>query len=236
MNVGIVLAICHFGPKSAFMDPRLLHSPKYQDWLRALQDNGLTVKDVEEKYTRYRHDGQPLFSLLLLNALSPEGDPIPPVCFLKGAVVSVLVCFIDRESGERYALLVRQRRICNGGMIYETVAGMVDGNDSPHETAVRETIEETGVQVQPEQVIALNDEVLFCSTGTSDERMFFYFCEIMLSREEMEAHHAKEQGLADEHERIYTHLVPLRESLSLITNVNGLLNVHLYLRYRGISL
>ncbi|TAE51962.1 MAG: NUDIX hydrolase [Bacteroidetes bacterium] len=211
------------------MHPQLSASPKYRRWLSQLLANGLDIQEVEEVYTRFRHDGDPLFSLLLLHATTPEGDKIPPICFLKGPVVSVLVCLINKDTREKQVLLVRQRRICNGGLIYETVAGMVDAADDPHETAVRETEEETGLKVLPEQVIPLNRSSYFVSSGTSDEDMYFYYCEIEMSAEEIHSFHDRQQGVDHEHERIFTYICPIPEALRLITNVNSLLNIYLYL-------
>lgn len=209
----------------------LTNSPKFKLWKQHLQENELTIHNIEEVYTRYKSDGDLLFGLVLLDATTPEGDKIPPVCFIKGLIVSVLVCLIDEATGDKYALLVRQRRICHGGFVYETVAGMVDGDDDPHEVAVKETAEETGLTVEPAQVILLNKEPQYVSTGTSDEAMFFYYCELTMSLDKIRSYHLQQQGVISEHERIITEVVPLMESLNLIRNVNGLLNIHLYLQH-----
>ena len=215
------------------MSHSLESAHKYQLWLSNLRKHGLTVHGVEEVYTKFKGDGDLLFGLTLLDASTPEGDKVPPICFLKGEVVSVLIVLKEAESGQEFALLVRQRRICNGGMIYETVAGMVDGTDAPHAVAVRETEEETGLTITPEQLIPLNKEPHYVSTGTSDEAMYFYFCKLTLSRTEIQSYHQQHTGLDSEYERIITAVVPLMDSLKLIRNVNGLLNIYLYLEQRN---
>lgn len=208
----------------------LSESHKYQLWQKNLRKNDIDVHGVEELHTQYRSDGVLLFGLVLLDASTPEGDKIPPICFIKGEIVSVLICLIDKDTGDKYALLVKQRRICTGGMIYETVAGMVDDTDIPHEVAVKETAEESGLTVDPSQVILLNEEPLYVSTGTSDEAMYFYYCELEMSLEQIQSYDNQQQGMISEHERIITEVVPLMDSLTRITNVNGLLNVYLYLQ------
>ena len=207
----------------------LSQSFKYQNWLRHVQANGLSVHGVEEVYTRHRYNGEALFGLVLLDASTPEGDKIPPICFIKGQVVSVLICLIDQDTEEEFLLLVRQRRICNGDYIYEHVAGMVDRDDAPHTVAVRETEEETGLKVDPSAVHPLNHEPLYASSGTSDEALYFFYAELRMSRAEIEALQDQEQGVDYVHERIYTHIATIPEALRLITNTNGLLNVYLYL-------
>ena len=218
------------------MQESLQDAHKFKLWKNNMINNGLDIHEIEEVYTRYRYNGEVLFSLVMLDATTPEGDKIPPICFLKGTVVSILICLIDKATKEKYALLVKQRRICNGGMLYETVAGMVDKDDDPFEVAVKETEEETGLKIDPDIVHRLGDEPLYVSTGTSDEAMYFYYAELELSYDEIMSYHNVEQGIISEHEHIFTHVCPLADAKKLITNTNGLLNVHMYedtLRDRG---
>lgn len=210
------------------MPQSLDQSAKYRRWVKLLQQNGLDIHAIEEIYTRHNYKKQALFALLLLDATTPEGEKIPPICFLKGLVVCVLVCLIDEATGERYNLLVKQRRIATGGFIYEQVAGMVDGDDDPHAVAVREVAEETGLEVRPEQVILLNEKPLYPSTGTSDEALFYYYCELTMSREKIFSYDANETGVEAEHEKIYTHVATFPEAKRLIENVNGVMNIYMY--------
>ncbi len=218
------------------MPEELRQSAKYRRWESLLRQNDLDIHRIEEVYTRHNHKGEVLFSLLMLDATTPEGDKIPPICFLKGTVVCVLVCLIDEATGDRYNLLVKQRRIATGGYIYEQVAGMVDVDDDPHQVAVREVAEETGIAVQPEQVILLNEAPLYPSTGTSDEALYYYYCELTMSREQIFTYHANETGVEDEHERIYTHVATFPEAKHLIENANGIINLYMYQEAVGLNL
>ena len=105
---------------------------------------------------------------------------------------------------------------------------MVDRNDDPHAVAIKETKEETGLEVRPEQVIRLNDEPYFPSSGTSDEALYFYYCELEMTADEIRDFHNKKMGVESEHERIFTHVCSITEAKRLITNTNGLLNIYLY--------
>ncbi|MBX7241517.1 MAG: NUDIX hydrolase [Bacteroidia bacterium] len=215
------------------MKEKLTESHKYRVWQRNLLRNGLTIHGVEELYTKHRHNGEVLFSLVNLDASLPEGGKILPLCMIKGEVVTVLVCFIEKETKERFLLLVKQRRICDGSMLYEHPAGMVDKDDKPLAVAVKEVKEETGLMVTEEQIIALNQEPLYPSTGTCDEAMYFFCCELEMSHSEMDAYHDKIMGVEHENESIITEIVPLKDALRLITNTNGLLNIYMYLQYKG---
>lgn len=213
------------------MKELLQNAYKFQAWKQSIENSGLKINQIDEVYSRHRHNGEVLFSLLMLDADTPEGVKIPPICFLKGQVVSIMVVLIDKETREKYVLLVKQRRICNGGFIYEHVAGMVDKDDDPLEVAIRETEEEAGLKLHPNQFHLLNEEPLYVSSGTSDENMFFYCCEIEMDYADIMALEGKEQGIISEHERITTHISTIPESLRLIRNTNGLLHTYMYLEH-----
>lgn len=212
------------------MDEKLVDSHKYNLWKERLQTNGLEVHSVEELYSRRNGKGEVLFSLLYTDATTPEGDKIPPICFLKGEVVCVLICFVEVETREKYLLLVRQRRICDGSLTYEHPAGMLDSESDAASVAAREVFEETGIPIKKEALVELNKEPYFPSTGTSDEAMYLFYSEIELSAEEIAGHHNKTQGLVSDHEHITTHVVPFVEGHKLITNVNGILLDFMYLK------
>ena len=112
---------------------KLEDAHKFKLWESNLIANGLKINKIDEHFTRRRYNGEVLFSLLMLDAETPEGDKIPPICFLKGEVVSVLICLINIETKEKFLLLVKQRRIAEGGFTYEHPAGMVDGTKTPLE-------------------------------------------------------------------------------------------------------
>ena len=212
------------------MAEKLVEAHKFNLWKSRLESNGLDIHRVDELYSRRNGKGEVLFSLLYTDATTPEGNKIPPICFLKGEVVCVLVSFIDTLTREKYLLLVRQRRICDGSLTYEHPAGMLDSESDAAEVAAREVWEETGIAVQKEQLVQLNSDPYYPSTGTSDEAMYLYYCELELSQEEIQSYHNKSQGLLSDHEYIETFVVPFQEGHKLITNVNGILLNYMYLK------
>ena len=214
------------------MKESLENAHKFKIWKTNLQTNGLKINNIEEIYTRHRYNGEALFSLVMLDATTPEGDKIPPICFIKGEVVCICIVLIDKKTKEKYLLLVKQRRIAEGGFTYEHPAGMVDGTKTPLEIAVMEVKEETGIIVTENDLIDLSPKKrLFPSTGTSDEAMYFYFCEIKLHKNEIEAFENKAMGTEYEFERITTHVYPFVDGHKKINNSNGLLLNYLYLSY-----
>ncbi|TLV03523.1 NUDIX hydrolase [Dyadobacter luticola] len=212
---------------------KLVDSHKYNLWKSRLEKNGMDVHNVDELYTRRNGHGEVLFSLLFTDATTPEGNKIPPLCFLKGEVVSVLVCFIDSVSKEKYLLLVQQRRICDGSMTFEHPAGMLDSESDAAAVAAREVFEETSIQVELSQLKQLNKKPFYPSTGTSDEAMYLFYCELELTSEEINSYHNQTQGVISEHEYINTYVVPFAEGHKLITNVNAVLQNYMYLKDVG---
>lgn len=213
---------------------KLEDAHKFKLWKKNLEDNGLKINKVDEHYTRRRYNGEVLFSLLMLDAETPEGDKIPPICFLKGEVVCVLICLINKETREKFLLLVKQRRIAEGGFTYEHPAGMVDGTKTPLEIAIQEVREETGLEISESQIIDLSPQKrVFPSTGTSDEAIYLFASEIEMTGEEIAAMNNKEMGTDYEFERITTHVVPFVEGHRLINNTNALLLDYMYLTKVG---
>ena len=212
------------------MSEKLIDAHKYKLWKSRLESNGLQINRIDELYSRRNGHGEVLFSLLYTDATTPEGNKIPPICFLKGEVVCVLICFIDSISKKKYLLLVQQRRICDGSMTYEHPAGMLDSESDASSVAAREVWEETGIAIEKEQLVKLNDHPYFPSTGTSDEAMYLFYCELELSTEQINSYHNKSMGMLSDHEFINTYVVPFEEGHRLITNVNGILLDFMYLK------
>ena len=205
-------------------------SHKFNLWQQNLVRNGLVIHRIDEIYTRHNRAGEALFSLLYLDATTPEGDKMPPICFLKGEVVCVLVCLIDNQTNEKYLLLVKQRRICDGSTTYEHPAGMLDSEADAAKVAAKEVQEETGISLKINQLVQLIGHPCHPSSGTSDEAMYFFYCEIRLSPAEIEAYNNQKKGEASEHERIVTTVLPFAQAHARITNTNGLLLNFLYLK------
>ncbi|MBC8155406.1 MAG: NUDIX hydrolase [Bacteroidetes bacterium] len=212
---------------------KLEDAHKFQFWKTQMELNGMKMNGVQERFVRRRGNGEVLFALLEVDADTPEGDKIPPVLFLKGHAASVLVCLIDEATGEKFVVLVRQRRISDGSQTYEHPAGMVDASDAADEVAAREVGEEIGLPILAEELTKLNPRLWYPSTGTSDEAMHYFFVEKTMPRDDIMAFHHKNMGNQSEYERIITVVTTLPEAHKLINNINGLLIHFLYLQHVG---
>ncbi|GAA4441995.1 hypothetical protein GCM10023091_28030 [Ravibacter arvi] len=212
------------------MGDRLLESHKIALWKSRLEKNGNHLLGIEPLYQKFRADGSLLFALVNTDAVTPEGEKLLPLCFIKGEVVSVLICLIDERTGEKFLMLVRQRRICDGSHTYEHPAGMLDDETDPYAVAIREVHEETGIAITRGELVHLHpDRVFFPSTATSDEAMHLLYAELILSSEAIWALHERHTGEASENESITTHVVSFEAGYRLITNTNALLHCFMYL-------
>ena len=90
-------------------------TPKFETWHKHLEENRIQVNTIEPLYIhRTQKDNSVLFALLKVDATTPDDTKLPAICFLKGDSVSILVVLIDEETDDKYVVLVKQRRICNG--------------------------------------------------------------------------------------------------------------------------
>lgn len=94
--------------------------------------------------------------------------------FVRGDAIAVLPFDLNRKiiyltEQFRYPAFTASPE---NGWMTELVAGTIEGDDSPVNTAVRELTEEIGFQVRPEQLIAIGN--FFPSPGGSSERLFLF--------------------------------------------------------------
>jgi 8-oxo-dGTP pyrophosphatase MutT (NUDIX family) len=208
---------------------------KYKTWLNHLTHNQIKVKDAQELHVqRADKDGSVLYALLNVDADTPEGNKLPPICFLKGDAVSMLVVLIDEQTDDKYILLVKQRRISDGSELYEHPAGMIDEDDeSPVDVAARELEEEAQLTVSPDELKPLFDKSLFSSTSTSDEALHFFYLERRLPLAEIQAMHGRQTGEEVENEHTQLHIATLSDAHRLIRNIHGVMSHLQYLKLIG---
>jgi nudix-type nucleoside diphosphatase (YffH/AdpP family) len=102
--------------------------------------------------------------------------------FERGDSVAVLLLDTARnavvlvEQFRLPALVARRRDDASAadGSLVETVAGMIDGNETPEAAAIRETLEETGYRIRKPELIGR----FLPSPGGTSERVFLYFAEV----------------------------------------------------------
>jgi ADP-ribose pyrophosphatase len=94
------------------------------------------------------------------------------------------------------------------GWLIETIAGIVDSNETPEEAARREVEEETGLEITKLEHIT----TFFPSPGGSSERIFLYYSEVSMDPDSYE----KTGGLLCEGEDIKSYEITLEDALEKI--------------------
>jgi nudix-type nucleoside diphosphatase (YffH/AdpP family) len=106
--------------------------------------------------------------------------------FERGDAVGVLLFNVDTRSVvlvEQFKLpsLIGRRRdnpATHDGWIVEVMAGMIQPDETPEQTAVRETMEETGYEIENPELICK----FLSSPGGTSERIFLYFAKVTDSK------------------------------------------------------
>lgn len=202
-------------------------------WERSLRDERWSVESLRPLNVLGRKDGNPLFALLEARGTDPEGEPLLPYVLLRGSASVVVPVCVNTDTGARRFLMIRQRRVGNGALSLEFPAGMIDGNDDPAATALRELEEETGVRADAATLVPLWDKGLCSSPGLSDEAVHFFAAEIFLDDAAFRALEGGAAGHAHEGEHITTTLKTYAEAAPQITSLQPLLGFFLYHQYFG---
>ena len=197
----------------------LAASRQFQEWLARL-DARFTIHGITLQALDRRRDGGLLFAKFVADVTDPHGRRVPGAVFLRGDAVAVLV--VLHADGQEWTVLTVQPRFPAG--LFESVeipAGMLDDHGDFTGAAARELVEETGLQIDADQLSYLGE--FFPSGGGSDELIKLYVCHIEMARTEIESLHGRLAGAAHEHERIRVKVVPLGDLPRHTSDVKALM-------------
>src|SRR5262245_9808622 len=106
----------------------LQDSLKYRQWAQRLQANNIILRSVQERDTIRKKDGEILFSMVEMDAVTEQGQKLLPIALLRGHFVSIVTVLIDKATRTEHYLMVGQRRVADGAVHYEHPAGMTDSD------------------------------------------------------------------------------------------------------------
>ncbi|KAI8323764.1 hypothetical protein GQ54DRAFT_239020, partial [Martensiomyces pterosporus] len=233
---------------------RIQQFPPFQQWLQALDEQTVEANASEDREEKVAADkitiqsvdefgsGKIGFVKFAVDArLLPGGRRVPGVVFMRGGAVAVLIVLRTHktEASKRvpshmdedsYVLLTEQPRVpVPHFRMLELPAGMLDGQTGQFAgAAAREIQEETGLLIEPEDLIDLTDAIipsandtagssnigpsgLYPSSGGCDEFIRLFACEKTVSEDELANLRGKLCGLRDEGEFITLRLVKLKD-------------------------
>ncbi|KAA8521951.1 hypothetical protein F0562_012735 [Nyssa sinensis] len=161
------------------------------------------------------------------------GKKVPCIVFARGPAVAVLI-LLDSE-GETFAVLTEQVRVPVGRFLLELPAGMMDDKGDFVGTAVREVEEETGITMNPDNMVDLTAFLdpstgcrVFPSPGGCDEEISLFLYRGHVGKEIITQLQGKEAGLREHGELIKVHVVPYERLWRMTADAKALMAIALY--------
>ena len=203
--------------------------PKILKWTNRLKSANCTINKLTPLSIQEKPNGELLFAYINADVTSPEGYKINPIIHLRGDAVLIVPEIINRETGEKKFLMVKQRRIATGKLNLEFPAGMLDRNvNNPPFTAINELAEETGLEISESDLFPLSTRALYSTPGACDEAIWFYGIKIALSDSEFNSFDGRIRINDSENERIEVCLRDEKQFLDECESLQAVLAYHLY--------
>jgi len=190
------------GPNAA----KISGSLKFLQWVRQLNPN-LQLHKIYEEWSCFSPGGELIFALFYIAGR---------FVFFRPDAVAVFLVVSDKTTRQKYIVLVEQLRIPTGSKLLEIPAGTIEDNGDPLGTAVREIREEVGLEIAADNLKLLG--TYYLSPGASNEKITLFYCEIKLSRSEIDSLKNRLAGLQEEGEKTQVKLIPFREFKNLAVN------------------
>jgi 8-oxo-dGTP pyrophosphatase MutT (NUDIX family) len=216
-------------------DPSFDNEPKVRVWKESVVRAGCAMESLKPLSLLRKPNGELLFALFDAKIRAPEGYALPNFVFIRGDAVIVVPLLRNSDTGEERFLMVRQRRIgCGGAECLEFPAGMVDADvNDPRGVAVREFVEETGLDLEPQELFPLTSGKLFSSAGASDEGIWFFGCVKELEAERFRSIHGTTRGSREENEHLSIALASRDEVVAESTSIQARLALSLFEKHQS---
>lgn len=162
------------------------------------------------------------------------GKKVPGIVFARGPAVAVLI-LLDSD-GVTYAVLTEQARVPMGRFVLELPAGMLDDDKGDFVgTAVREVEEETGIQLNLEDMVDLTAFLnpstgcrVIPSPGGCDEELGIFLFRGNVDSAIIKQLQGKETGLQDHGELIKVRVIPYEKLWRATGDAKVLMAIGLY--------
>jgi ADP-ribose pyrophosphatase YjhB (NUDIX family) len=194
----------------------VLESSKYRRWQQRVESHGNRILNLDVLSVVSRRPGSWYVAFLDCLLLTPEGHYITRCMTLRGDSVVVVPALYCLDDGSYYTLLVEQRCISDGALHSAFPAGGVEGETSRQVMACQELLEETGLELVPEELVQLSGAITL-NTSLSDDQVYFYGFRKEVSRRWLTELDNKSSGLHREGEYLKVQVRTLAECTALST-------------------
>ena len=233
---------------SGLSEDQVFNFPAFKTWLSSLQKSlkdqhrsshpfhGAPYKLREIEIQSYDHFGSGRLGFLKLKAkvTNDIDEKLSGSVFLRGGSVAMLLVLqpsdMDSPKNEEYVILTLQPRVPAGSLSFvELPAGMVDDSGTFSGAAAKEIKEETGLEIEGDELIDMTalvlkeraqdlsldenhlQDAIYPSPGGSDEFIPLFLVRKKMERKEIEALRGKLTGLRSEGEKITLKIVRLED-------------------------
>ncbi|MBI4764786.1 MAG: NUDIX domain-containing protein [Deltaproteobacteria bacterium] len=211
----------------------VLESAKYRRWCQRVKSHGNQIVQLDVLSVISRRPGTWYVAFLDCRLLTPEGKQITRCLTLRGesvVVVPVLRCI---DNSQFYTVMAEQRCISDGGLHASFPAGNVDEGESFRVMACQELMEETGLEIYPDELVELSDGITL-NSSLSDDLIYFYGFRRDVTRVWLDSVDNRSGGIHIEGEYIRVRVFPLADCFKMSTT-STLIGLALIERTFGIS-
>jgi 8-oxo-dGTP pyrophosphatase MutT (NUDIX family) len=172
----------------------------FKNWILNFNKNGCKISKLILQGAILKNSDTLYSALIEVIFYTPENYQLVRSLLLRGSGCVIVPYFYKED--EINFILVKQRRIQSGDYSFEFPSGKIEEFFEPKISASLELSEETGINVQPERLCLLAEDIVVCESAF-DELVTWYSCEISENDylQNLNRHH----GIREEGEHITIH-------------------------------
>ena len=211
----------------------VLGSNKYRRWRKCVESHGNQILQLDILSVVSRGPGTWYAAFLDCLLLTLEGNRIRRCVTIRGQSVVVVPIFRCIDDNQLYTVMVEQRSICDGALHVGFPAGNGDDGENLRVTACQELMEETGLAVSPDDLVALCEGITL-NSSLSDDLIYFYGFRSDVTRAWLDSIDNRSGGLHVEGEYIRVRVFSLADCFRMSTT-STLIGLRLIERTFGIT-
>ncbi|KAI3687496.1 hypothetical protein L1987_81193 [Smallanthus sonchifolius] len=213
----------------------------FEQWLKNIQSEKGILADGSLSLRQVLIQGVDMFGKRIgflkfkADVIDKEtGKKVPGIVFARGPAVAVLILL--ESEGKTYTVLTEQVRVPVGRSVLELPAGMLDDNVGDIVgTAVREVEEETGIELNLDDMVDLTSFLepstgykVIPSPGGCDEELSLLLYRGSVNADVITQLQGKETGLREHGELIKVHVVPYETLWRTTPDAKVLMSIAIY--------
>jgi len=189
----------------------VLESDKCRRWRERVEANGNRILQLDVLSVVSRKPGTWYVAFLDCLLLTPEGNRITRCFTLRGESVVIVPLLSCVDDGRIYTVMAEQRCISDGGLHAGFPAGNVVEGENLKVMACQELLEETGLDVSPDDMVELSSEGIILNSSLSDDIVYFFGFRKEVTRAWLDAIDNRSGGIHGDGEYIRVRVYSLEE-------------------------